>query len=279
MTGKVTEVVFATAGSALILAGGVLVLIFGLTIGGQISSPLHAISLSGAGHYLGTTTGSVLIAWGTILFATRRMPVAVQQAVALATGIGFLALCTLRLWAALGHDPTLQPLLALLIAEAVLYLAVAILFFEIGVSVLGRLGQVWWSLAATPLWVQVWVWLFLLPVNMAAIVLYAMTAHPLAGWAALGFGFVVLTNGPLTVYERGISRLTSLPHLVPWIPLQIYCGYWIVLRPADLAAAAEIQIFAWAYFCIIGISNVFDAYDTVRWFRGERAIHGAAARA
>lgn len=30
--------------------------------------------------------------------------------------------------------------------------------------------------------------------------------------------------------------------------------------------------FAWAYFVIIGISNLFDAYDTWRWFRGERAI-------
>lgn len=279
MTGQITEIVFAAAGTLLILAGCVVCLVFGLDLGGLMSSPLHAIGLSGAGHYLGTTAGSALIGWGTILLVSRRLSTVARQAIALGTGTGFLALCTLRLWAALGHDTALQPLLALLLAEAVLYLVAAILFFEIGVSVLGRLVQVWWSLAATPLWVQVWVWLFLLPVNMAAIALYAMTAHPLAGWTALGFAFVVLTNVPLTVYERGISRLTSLPHLIPWVPLQVYCGYWIFIRSEDLGAMPEIHAFAWAYFCVIGISNVFDAYDTVRWFRGERAVHGAVAQA
>ena len=123
-------------------------------------------------------------------------------------------------------------------------------------------------------WVQVWVWAFLLTANGAALYLAATTRHPLPGWAAVGFVFVVLTNMTIVLYERGISRLTSLPHLIPWVPLQVYAGYWLFARGDVLAQTPLIHAFAWFYFIVIGISNVFDAYDTVRWFRGERQVLG-----
>lgn len=46
----------------------------------------------------------------------------------------------------------------------------------------------------------------------------------------MGFTFVVLTNMTLVLYERGISTLTSLPHLIPWVPLQIYTGFRLFQR-------------------------------------------------
>ena len=73
-------------------------------------------------------------------------------------------------------------------------------------------------------------WCFLLPANISGCVLYGLTNHPLPGWNALGFTFVVLTNMTLVLYERGISTLTSLPHLIPWVPLQIYTGFRLFQR-------------------------------------------------
>lgn len=142
-----------------------------------------------------------------------------------------------------------------------------------GLDLAGRFMDAFRSLNAAPLWVRVWVWCGLLPVNGAALWLWNTTGHPLAMWTGIGFLFVICTNMPIALYERGISKLTSLPHLIPWIPGQIYAGYWLFMRGDALSS--PMTVFAWAYFVIIGVSNVFDIYDTFRWFRGERDTLGS----
>lgn len=151
-----------------------------------------------------------------------------------------------------------------------MFFVLAIVCFQVGAGFWARLKDAFASLCAAPLWVQIWVWTGLLPVNMAALYLYAVSSHPLPGWTALGFMFVVVTNMTLVLYERGVSKLTSLPHLIPWIPGQIYAAYWLFYRSDELTLT--LTIYAWAYSIVIGISNLFDAYDTWRWFRGERGI-------
>ncbi len=262
---------FAIAGVALIVLGATLFFLLGAYLGGIEPGIARAIGVDGVGYYFGATAGSAMIGWGSILLATRHADAA-QSGVALGTGFGLLALALMRLWTALAGNAALASFAILLPGETVVFLACALWFFHLSFGFFDRLRDGLRSLRAAPIWVQVWVWAFLLPVNLASFGVYARTGHPLAGWAALGFVFVVLTNMTLVVRERGISRLTSLPHLIPWVPLQIWAGALIFLPNADMQP--EVLVFAWAYFLIVGVSNLFDAYDTLRWFRGEREVLG-----
>ena len=269
------ERTFLVVGWLLAATGLSLFLLFGAYLGGLTLPALTEGRVSGAGYYLAATAGSAMIGWGTILILTAGQA-ALRGLVAIGTGAGLLTLSLVRLWLALSGEEAADPVTLLPIGEIILFFALAILFFQIGADFWSRLMDAFRSLCAAPVWVQVWVWAFLLTANMSAVVLYGITKHPLPGWAALGFVFIVLTNMTLVLYERGISKLASLPHLIPWVPLQIYAGYWVLARGEDLTPI--LTAFGWFYFIVIGISNLFDAYDTWRWFRGERSVLGAERR-
>lgn len=259
---------FKYVGLTLILLGTGLFFALGVYLGGIGAASIASFGLNGMALYLGATAGSVMIGWGTILMLSAQHS-NLHSPVGLGTGLGFLALALMRLWVALSGHTDFAKVAGLLPGEVVLFSAVSLLFFQVSFGFWERLKDGFWSLCAAPVWVQTWIWLFLLPANMASLVLYGMTKHPLPGWIALGFMFVVLTNMAIVLYERGISKITSLPHLIPWVPLQIYTGLWLFVWDG---LSGTLIVFAWAYFVIIGISNVFDAYDTWRWFRGERDI-------
>lgn len=265
------RVLFRWTGVALVVLGAALFSLLGLHVGGIEVAPLRAAGVNGVGSYLAATCGAAMIGWGSILIAAAARA-ELWFPVGFGTGLGFVGLALVRLWASLSADPAFAFFAMLLPGEVVLFLALAIAFLQASMGVWGRLKDAFFSLRAAPGWVQLWVWLFLLPANMGGVVLYGLTHHPLAGWVALGFLFVVLANMALVLYERGISRLTSLPHLIPWVPLQIYTGVWLF---AWGGLSPTMTLFAWFYFVVIGISNAFDAYDTWRWFRGERAVLGA----
>ncbi|MDX8354515.1 hypothetical protein [Cognatiyoonia sp. IB215182] len=264
---------FQIVGLLLICLGTALFLALGAHLGGVRTELVAAAGVNAMGLYLGATAGSVMIGWGTILMLTARRT-DLHGPVGLGTGLGFLALSLMRLWIALAAHEDFSAIAILMPGEIVLFLALAIAFFQAAFDFWSRLVDAFRSLNAAPIWVQIWVWSFLAPVNMASFVFYGFTNHPLPGWIALGFMFVLLSNMSIVLYERGISKITSLPHLIPWVPLQIYAGYWLFVW-GDLSPS--LAVYAWAYFVIIGISNVFDLYDTYRWVRGERAILQAQA--
>ncbi len=259
---------FSWVGWSLIVLGTTLFFLLGAHLGGVTVAPFQQIGVSTIGYYLGATAGSVMIGWGAILVATARH-VNMHASVGLGSGLGFLALALMRLWAALSGNPDLTAFAIMLPFETVLFLCLALSLFQISFDLWSRLVDAFRSLNAAPTWVQIWVWFFLLPINMASFVLYGTTKHPLPGWIALGFMFVILSNMSIVLYERGVSKITSLPHLIPWVPLQLYTGLWLF---AWGGLSPVLTVFAWACFAVIGISNLFDAYDTIRWFRGEREV-------
>jgi len=133
------------------------------------------------------------------------------------------------------------------------------------------LSAVWLSWRALPLWVQVWVGLFLIPANAAAFLLMDTPTGKAAAIAAI---FVVMTNIPIMLYEGGMSRLMAMPHLVAWIPLSVF----IIMRFISFPNSSNMQtpelVFAVLLLIINGFSLVFDAIDTIRWRRGQRDIPG-----
>lgn len=131
---------------------------------------------------------------------------------------------------------------------------------------MARVAQAWASFRRLPGWVQAWVALVLVPVNLAPL---AFLGTPgMAVVAALSVGGM-LPNLVLLFVERGFSRAMSLSHLVLWPPL-------LVLVALRLAGPERPEgPVAWvlaALLVVDAISLVFDARDARAWWRGDRAV-------
>jgi hypothetical protein len=124
------------------------------------------------------------------------------------------------------------------------------------------------SFRSLPLWVQVWVGLCLVPVNAAPFLLPDTYIGRIGIVSTL---LIVLTNVPIMLVERGMSRLMSVPHLLIWTPL-------IVLLVLHLQSGAALtfaeRALAWALIALNGLSLGFDVLDSWRWWRGAREVPG-----
>jgi hypothetical protein len=132
---------------------------------------------------------------------------------------------------------------------------------------MNALRRSWQSFRSLPVWVQIWVGLILVPVNIAPFFLLDTWSGQ---WAALAALFVLVTNGPIMLWYAGMNRALSLPHLVAWVPLEVA----LVLRVAGHAGPATLAtpelVLAWVLLIVNGISIVFDVLDSWRWLKGER---------
>ncbi|MDE2155174.1 MAG: hypothetical protein KGJ32_04660 [Xanthomonadaceae bacterium] len=137
-----------------------------------------------------------------------------------------------------------------------------------------RQARIWRSWRSLPGWVQVWVGLILVPVNVLPFFFLDTWSGRAGALAAL---VVVATNLPIMWVAAGMTRAMSLPHLLAWIPLQI----GLLLRVAGKVGAAPPSraeaVLAVLLLVVNGISLVFDVLDSWRWLKGEREVPGAAA--
>ena len=128
------------------------------------------------------------------------------------------------------------------------------------------IGDVWQSFRRLPLWVQAWVALVLVPVNMVAL---AFLSQPGGGWVAvLAIGAMAL-NLPILLAERGLSKAMAWPHLAPWPPLLVLVGG---LLSGEAALTAGFGRYLVVLFVVDAVSLAFDIPDAVKWLRGDRAI-------
>lgn len=135
-------------------------------------------------------------------------------------------------------------------------------------SLLARLRDCATSFNALPTWVRIWVGGVLVPANTVPFLFLHTATGQAAAWAAL---FVAVTNVPIMLQQRGMSRLMSVPHLLAWIPLVA----WLALRfagPTPLSSAET--ALAWLLVIVNSLSLVFDVVDSWRWFAGARDIPG-----
>lgn len=134
-----------------------------------------------------------------------------------------------------------------------------------------RLATIWHSYRSLPLWVQLWVGAILVPANACA---FLLTDTPTGFWAAWAATFVVLTNVPIMWLERGMSKLMSVPHLIAWLPLEVVLLARISGEFGPMPLSQAEQSLAINLLVVNGISLVFDALDSLRWWRGDRAVPG-----
>ena len=131
-----------------------------------------------------------------------------------------------------------------------------------GVIVKVVLQDIWRSFRSLPLWVQIWVGIILVPVNMATIVLITEPCCWLIPVLAIGG---MTPNLFLMFYERGFSKAMALSHLVLWIPLLVILAY-------EIKTNSIFANYLMILFTIDAISIVFDLKDSRDWLKGDRNV-------
>jgi len=128
------------------------------------------------------------------------------------------------------------------------------------------IAGIWTSARSLPLWVQIWVFGVLVPVNTATLWFWGAPYGPVI--AALAVGGMI-PNAVLMVVERGFSRAMSFSHLLCWPPLLLLL-VWVL----SVGAPTGPKGFLWLLLGVDAISLGFDLPDARRWLRGERAVAG-----
>lgn len=131
-----------------------------------------------------------------------------------------------------------------------------------------RLRDCWASFRTLPGWVQWWVGGVLIPVNALP---FFWLDTPTGRLGAAASVVVIVSNVPVMLAERGMSRLLSIPHLIAWIPL---CATLLSRWFSDQPIATSERALLVALLAVNGISLLFDGIDSWRWLRGEREIPG-----
>lgn len=124
--------------------------------------------------------------------------------------------------------------------------------------------EIWSSMRRMPLWVQIWMFFVLVPVNFAAVFFLAEPYGLLVACLAIGG---ILPNLPIMAWTRGFSSLMALPHIVIWTPLVIMIA-WLLSSFDGLSSYFVGYLLL--LFIVDGISLAFDYPDFWKWWNGER---------
>ncbi|MEP5154615.1 hypothetical protein [Planktotalea sp.] len=119
----------------------------------------------------------------------------------------------------------------------------------------------WTSFNELPLWVRLWMVLWLIPLNITSL---CFINEPMGVWVAVLANVAMLLNLPIMFRERRLSRTMALPHLPFWTPLVILI-FWMVPDASTLYGMFLIALAATNIF-----SLVFDYIDAYRWAKGDR---------
>lgn len=122
--------------------------------------------------------------------------------------------------------------------------------------------DLWASYRAQPLWVQIWVGLILMPVNMISLF---FLDEPMGLWIAFLANVALIANLPIILYERGFTKAMALPHVVPWT---ILVGLILFARPP---ATGLYDTYLWILLVVDIISLLFDYSESYAWFRERKA--------
>lgn len=125
--------------------------------------------------------------------------------------------------------------------------------------------DIYHSFRRLPLWVQLWVAVILVPVNLVSLAFVGAPGGILVAVLAIGG---MLPNLVLMAAERGLSKAMSFPHLVLWGPLvAVLAG---MLARQELSAG--FATYLWLLLIIDAVSLGFDIPDALKWWRGDRDI-------
>ena len=127
------------------------------------------------------------------------------------------------------------------------------------------LTDIFISIKSLPTWVIIWVFVWLVPVNLASLF---FLKEPMGIWVAVLANLGMLPNIFVMVNDRGVSKLMSIPHLLPWTLLVALILIW---RPEG---SSTYNIYLMVLLVTNTISLIFDYPDSFKWFKGDRSVAG-----
>ncbi|WP_146199892.1 hypothetical protein [Roseicyclus mahoneyensis] len=120
---------------------------------------------------------------------------------------------------------------------------------------------IWKSFRSIPLWVQIWVSFWLVPVNLSSLAFVAEDWGTTVAFLAI---IAMALNVIILFVEQRFSRTMALPHLPFWTGLVILI---VILRPNSTTPFG-------IYLIVLGVTNtvslVLDYIDAYRWLKGDR---------
>jgi hypothetical protein len=130
------------------------------------------------------------------------------------------------------------------------------------------------AIAASWVSMKLWVKYWLFALNAVFLAAVFILPEPLARYTLMAYA----ASGPwllaIMLYQRGLTRLLGLAHLVPWLPLLVYLAARLTSNNAGTQITFAATPVLWAYavglMCVVGCCLVVDAVDVWRWLRGER---------
>lgn len=126
-------------------------------------------------------------------------------------------------------------------------------------------SDIWKSFLDMPLWVRVWTFLILVPINFSAVLFIEEPgAFLVASLAVAGVAFNAI---PLWI-ERGFSNTMAISHVVLWIPLVIIII--IDLANSELVLRDNYRYFLMSLLLINLISLAFDIPDVFKWIKDRK---------
>lgn len=123
------------------------------------------------------------------------------------------------------------------------------------------LGDIWANFVSLPLWVRIWTFGILVPVNAASLL---FITEP----DGIGIAFLanvgMLPNLYVMIQDRGLTHRMAVSHILPWTILVIWIA---ILLPLDASAFCT---YLWILLIVDLISLGFDYPDAYRWLRSRR---------
>ncbi len=140
----------------------------------------------------------------------------------------------------------------------------------------GQIVQSWFSIKT---WVKYWLF-YLNGIFLASLIFW-----PRPDARLIFYGY--LASAPfligLMVFQRGLTRLLGLAHLIPWMPLLVILLYRLTTGADEHLSSPETfpiyHIYLWTVIVSIAICLIFDLVDVRRWIKGERYVLGTRAAA
>lgn len=126
-------------------------------------------------------------------------------------------------------------------------------------------SDIWKSFLGLPMWVRIWIFLILVPINVASLWFIGQPGSVLiASIAIAGIAFNAI---PLW-FERGFSHTMAIPHVIFWVPLVIILITY--LTGSKIILSDEYRYFLVTLLTCNLISLAFDIPDAFRWFRDRK---------
>jgi len=123
-------------------------------------------------------------------------------------------------------------------------------------------SDLWKSFRGLPTWVQIWMVLILVPVNVVSV---RFLGQPSAGLIALLAIGGMVPNIVIMIADRGFTNRMAVPHVILWIPLVGFIAYLLFVSDADLSATYATYLKALLIVNLISLT--FDIPETMEWYR------------